>query len=160
MIEIKALENTDSFDDLISLSKNFFEDYQSHDGELFDIDNLQDEHILTYFQKTLDNESAITYLALEETNIIGYVTLFIQNQADFYKIKKIGSISGFMVSPSFRNKGIGKQLFDKALEYFRSKNIKYYKLFTSVNNTNAIDFYLENGMTPFQTIMLGKTSEN
>jgi len=158
MLSIKILQNTDNFNELINLSKKFFEEYQSHDDELFDIDDLQDEHILSYFQKTLDSENAITYLAMEETNIVGYITLFIQNQADFYKIKKIGSISGYMVSPSLRNKGIGKQLFDKALEYFRSKDIKYYKLFTSVNNNNAIDFYSKNGMKHFQTIMIGKIS--
>jgi len=158
MLNIKVLERTDNFEKLVALSKKFFEEYQSHDDELFDIENLQDEHILSYFQRTLDSENAITYLALEETFIVGYVTLFIQNQADFYKIKKIGSISGFMVSPSFRNKGIGNQLFDKALEYFKSKDIKYFKLFTSVNNKTAIDFYSKNGMKHFQTIMVGKIS--
>jgi ribosomal protein S18 acetylase RimI-like enzyme len=156
MIKIKALTKADNLGDLINLSRQFFAEYQSHDVDFFDIENLHDEHIIAFFEKTIQNNNGSTFIAVSDEKIIGYITVFIQFQAPFYRIKSFGSISGLMVLKEYRNKGIARQLFKKAVEYFEAKQVKHYKLFTSVNNANAIKLYESIGMKPFQAIMIGR----
>jgi ribosomal protein S18 acetylase RimI-like enzyme len=112
--------------------------------------------IRNYYQKFIGNENARAYIAMIEEKIIGYITLLIRNQPDYWKIKRIGDISGLMVSKNFRHNGIGTKLIMKGIEYFKRKDINYYTVFTSVNNTSVISLYRKCGFEQLYTTLYGR----
>ena len=157
MIEIRSLRNDDGFDDLISLSRAFFAEYETHHKDFFTIDDLRDEDILSYFSDLQDNKNGDVIIALDGNRIVGYITIYIKPQADFWHIKKVGDISGLMVHPAYRRMGIASQLFTRAKDYFKRASVKYFMAFTAVKNRDAITFYKRNGLSPLYTTLIGDT---
>ncbi len=155
MIEIRPLRINDSFEDLIALSRAFFKEYEEHHKDFFKIDKLRDEDIVDYFSRWLTNDNGETFIAIDGDRIIGYITAYVKSQAGYWKIKKIGAISGFMVHEDYRRKGIARRLLAEAGSFFGKKGVKYFTAFTSVANRDAIKFYEECGMVPLYTTMLG-----
>lgn len=59
---------------------------------------------------------------------------------------KIGCISNFYLKESYRGSGIGKELFEKSMEWLKSFNeVDYIFAYISNGNDSALDFYLKNG---------------
>src|SRR5512139_661494 len=105
MVEIRALNIEDDFTDLVSLSRSFFREYESHHKEFFKIDELKDDDINIYFSSFCLNPSRAAYIAVEGAQIIGYITVYVKDQEDFWRIKKVGEISGLMVDKKYRQRG-------------------------------------------------------
>lgn len=154
-IEIRPLRKEDSMDQLILLSKEFFKEYEFHHEYFFKIDVLNNEDILKYFSNWLNNDDKVALVATVGNRIVGYITVYIMNQPNFWEIKQIGHISGLMVEKSYRHKGIGSKLFSAAIDFLKKKQVNYYTLFTAENNIDAIQFYKRNGMTPLYTHLIG-----
>ena len=159
MIEIRGLEIDDNFEDLISLSREFFNEYEVYYKDFFKIDNLKDEHIISYFSSFCGAESRRAYIAIEGDRIVGYITAYVKDQADYWQIKKVGEISGLMVQKPYRRRGIAKKLLAAAREFFKSKAVKYFTVFTASENRCAIDFYRNNSLVILYTTMIGETAE-
>ncbi len=160
MIEIRPLIINDNFKDLIALSRAFFEEYEAHHKDIFKIDKLRDKDIVDYFSRWIANENGETFIAIEGEKIVGYITVYIKSQADYWKIKEVGNISGFMVHKAYRRKGIGRQMLAEAGLFFEKKGVKYFTAFTSVANYGALEFYEECGMTSLCTTMLGEVDKD
>lgn len=152
---IKKFNKNTDMSQLVELSKEFFSEYEKH-HDFLEIDNLTDEGIKRYFSMWLDSDEYASYIAYDDEKIIGYINVYITSQPDFWKIKRIGDVSGFMVHKDYRRYGIGKALFDRAIEFFGDHDIEYYTLYTSVKNQSAIEFYLDQGMKPLYTHLYGK----
>ncbi len=155
-IEIRPLCHTDRLDDLIALSQEFFIEYEAHHPYFFKIDALKEEDILAYFRHWLDRENGQAIVALEGDRMLGYITVYVTEQDDYWAIKKIGHISGLMVHAQDRHKGIGNQLMVAARKFFEEKAVKYYTVYTAVENRAALEFYRRNDMTPLYTTLLGE----
>jgi ribosomal protein S18 acetylase RimI-like enzyme len=153
---IKELETSDSFPELLELSKDFFYEYENNNKDFFEIDSIDEVDIGNYFQKFIGNENAKAYIVIIEKKIIGYITLVIKSQPNYWKIKRIGDISGLMVSKNFRHNGIGTKLIMKGIEYFKQKDIKYYTVFTSMNNISGISLYKKCGFEQLYTTLYGR----
>ena len=156
MIEIRLLRPDDPLDDLVRLSTDFFSEYENHHPEFFKIDDLKNKHIHAYFARFTQDENKIAFIALDGERIIAYICAYIKPQADFWVVKRLGEISGLMVAESYRSAGIGEKLFKHALDFFTQKGVQYYNVYTAVANQGAIDFYLENGMEPLYTTLVGE----
>ena len=155
MIQIRTLRQEDDLHDLIALSRDFFQEYEAYHDEFFKIEQLDEDSIVDYFSRWLNNESGQTFIALAENQIVGYITVYVREQAAFWKVKKVGDISGLMVHKDFRRKGIARQLLTRARVFFAERAVKYFTLFTAVENKAAITFYERNGLVPLHTTMVG-----
>lgn len=100
------------------MSKDFFHEYKSYHEEFFKIDNLSDDDITDYFNRFIDVEDRRAFVAILDGKIVGYITVYIKSQPSFWKIKKVGEISGLMVHNDYRRKGIARQLLNKAVDFF------------------------------------------
>lgn len=160
MAEIKELRAKDDLDDLVPLSRAFFAEYEAHHDAFFEIDELQDADITGYFSRSLDTDDGATFIAVQNGSIVGYITVFVRGQASFYKVKQVGAISGLMVHPDHRRKGIGSQLLAKATAFFQEKGITYFTVYTATANQAAVQFYERNGMTPLHVTLVGKIDNN
>ncbi len=151
---IRRLGPGDSLSDLVVLSKEFFEEYEAH-HEFFQLDVLQDEHIRDHLLRLLKSDEAGVFAAEEAGRIVGYTTVRVRQQEDFWRAKRYGVISGLMVSREHRRRGHGGRLLAAATAYLRQQGIQYYTLYTATNNRPAIAFYEEQGLTPLHVTMIG-----
>ncbi len=156
MIEFRPLKFDDDFTGLISLSRQFFKEYESNHQEFFKVNNLHDEDVVNYFTSFCGYASRKAFIALDGALTVGYITVYVKEQADFWLITKVGEISGLMVQIDYRQHGIATELFTRALEFFKAKGLKYYTVYTAHENQGAIDFYRKNGLIPLYTTMIGK----
>jgi ribosomal protein S18 acetylase RimI-like enzyme len=159
MIEIRPLNQADQFADLILLSREFFRAYQAHHQAFFKLDDLKDEHIIGYFTSFLNNGFRQAFIAVDGVRIVGYITAYVKDQADYWAVKRVGDISGLMVAEKYRHQGIANRLLAKAQEFFASQNVKYYLVFTAVENRGALDFYQKNGLEPIYTTLIGEIQD-
>jgi ribosomal protein S18 acetylase RimI-like enzyme len=154
---IKELDSENDFVDLVELSKEFFYEYENNNREIFGIDFINEIDIKNYFQGFIGKETKKAYIAIMNNKIIGYVTFYIKDQPNYWIVKKIGDISGLMVNKNFRKKGIGTKLVIKAIEFFKENGIKYYTVFTSINNASGISLYKKCGFKELSTILYRAT---
>ncbi len=157
MIHIRALRREDDFHDLLVLSRDFFEEYEAYHEDFFEIEQLDDSSIVSYFSRWLDDENGRTFIALAEDRIVGYITVYVREQAPFWKVKKVGDISGLMVHKDYRRKGIARRLLARARAFFARRGVRYFSLFTAVENKAGIAFYERNGLAHLHTTMLGES---
>jgi len=153
---IKELDSENSFSDLIELSKEFFYEYENNNRDFFGIDSIDEIDIGNYFNSFMGKETSKAYIAIIDDKIVGYITVYIKNQANYWIVKKVGDISGLMVNKNFRKNGIGSKLLKRAIEYLEQKDIKYYTVFTSVNNVNGITLYKKFGSKELCTTFYGR----
>ena len=156
MVVIRQLKQGDDLADLISLSREFFAEYEAHHDEFFDIDGLEDSHIADYFTCSIGSDDNATFVALQEGRLVGYVTVHVRGQAPFYKVKRVGAISGLMVRGEDRRSGIATQLLDRAKVFFKARGVKYFTVYTAVANDSAVSFYEKNGMVSLHTTLIGE----
>ena len=160
MIDIRTLQKDDDLHDLIVLSKEFFQEYEAYHEKFFHIDDLRDSDIVEFFSRSIESDDGVTFVAITEGRIVGYITLFVRSQPSLYRVKRVGAISGLMIHKSYRRRGIASQLFDRAVAFLQDKGIKYFTLYTATTNQAAIRFYEQHGMAPLQTVMLGQIGRN
>jgi ribosomal protein S18 acetylase RimI-like enzyme len=103
-----------------------------------------------------DLEDGATFIATAQGKVVGYITVFVRTQAGFWRIKRVGSISGLMVSRAYRRRGIATALLAKAIGFFWKRGIKYFTTYTAVANQAATEFYERSGMVPLHTTFLGE----
>jgi len=156
MIEIRPLRKVDDFGDLIELSRLFFSEYEPHHPVFFKIDQLKDEAVVSYFSSFCDQESQKAFIARDRSRIVGYITVYIKDQADYWQVKRLGEISGFMVQKEYRHQGIATRLLAAAKLFFKQKGLRYYAVYTATANHGALEFYRKNGLLPLYTTMLGE----
>lgn len=156
MIEIRSLQKDDNLDDLISLSREFFQEYESHHEDFFRIDELGEDDIVGYFSQWIDNDDGETFMALTEGRVIGYITVYVQIQSDYWKVKKVGAISGLMVQRAYRRRGVARRLLAQARAFFEQRAVNCFTVYTAVGNQGAIEFYAQSGLEPLYTTMVGK----
>ena len=158
MTEIRSLRKDDKLDDLISLSREFFEEYESHHEDFFKVDGLSDSDIVDYFSRWMDNDGGETFVALTEGRMVGYITVYVRTQPAYWKVKKVGAISGLMVGKAYRRRGIAGQLLARARAFFENKSVTYFTVYTAVGNRGAIAFYERSGLVPLYTTMIGEVA--
>jgi len=156
METIRQLKPGDDLTELIALSREFFTEYEAHHETLFDIGDLEDDQITSYFSRTIDSDGDATFIALVDRRMVGYTTIHIRPQAAFYKIKEVGAISGLMVGRHYRRLGIATRLLARAKSFFEARGVKYFTVYTAVANRSALDFYQANGLVPLHTTLVGE----
>jgi ribosomal protein S18 acetylase RimI-like enzyme len=156
METIRQLKRNDDLADLIKLSREFFAEYETHHEEIFAIHGLEDTHITGYFARTIDSDDDATFVALLDQRTVGYITVHVRPQAEFYKVREVGAISGLMVQRAHRRSGIGARLLARTKVFFKDRGVKYFTVYTAVSNDSALRFYEMNGMNPLYTTLVGQ----
>lgn len=157
MITVRELKPEDDLAAVLALCKDFFDEYEQHHEEFFDTDNLDDDDISGRFLESMESDSSATIIALIDDTIVGYALIAIREQPQFYKIKKVGVISGLMVAREHRRKGIATQILAEVKDYFRRRGIKYFTLYTSAVNSEALEFYRKNGLVELHATFVGES---
>lgn len=155
VLDVLTQLNEDDLDDLYALSREYFDEYAGHD-KTSRVAELTREHIRNYFEAFIDRQGRQATVARSGGSIVGYSTYYEKPRQCFYEIASIGEISGIFVRTKDRNKGIGEALLDRAKNYFRTRRIQYYSLFTSKNDLKGIEFFERNGMYVNNVVLHGE----
>ncbi len=158
MLVVRELRPEDNLTAVLTLCKEFFDEYEQHHEEFFDTDNLRDADISGRFLESMESDNSATIIALLNDVIVGYASVSVREQPQFYKVKNVGAISGLMVAKDHRRKGIAGLLFQEVKAFFRRHGIKYFIMYTAVANQAAIKFYEQNGMIPLHTTFIGEAN--
>ncbi len=157
MITVRRLGSGDDLSAVLKLCKEFFAEYQDHHPEFFDTDNLSDGDISGRFRESIESETSATLIALDDGETVGYASLSVREQPQFYKVKRVGGISAIMVVPAHRRRGVGTMIMQEAKRYFREQGLKYFTFYTAVANEPAIKLYKKLGIEPLHLSFLGET---
>jgi len=84
------------------------------------------------------NSSGI-FVAEAEGRVVGYITTLLDREAGK------GRIPNLAVAADFRNRGLGRQLIEYALEYFRKRGLEYAMIETMAQNAVGDHVYRECG---------------
>ena len=99
------------------------------------------------FDDTFDAQSSddryICFVYEEDKTIEGAINMRIEKQ--LHHVGKVCEIMELVVSETKRNRGIGKQLLQKAIETARNEGCKRIELSSSNWRTGSHRFYMENG---------------
>jgi ribosomal protein S18 acetylase RimI-like enzyme len=157
MIMFRELDEDDSFADLFALSKRFFEEYESYEPEFFAISRFSEESITQYFSKTIRSDSASCLIAVDDSRIVGYVTLSIKTRPEFYQVSAYGCISGLMIDPDYRRQGIATDLLERSKRWLQERDVRFVVLETAQANKRAISFYEKHGFSVLRIQMYSHT---
>ena len=79
------------------------------------------------------------------------IALSVKQRPAFYTIGSYGYISGLMVDPKVRGRGVASMLLDRARAWFSSRGVSHVVLETSDKNTQATSFYEKHGFCVLRT---------
>ena len=100
-----------------------------------------DEEILSNSKKYIIDKGGEIFFAKTKDEIIGTVALMPTSEKDIFELSKMA------VKPNYRNKGVGKQLLKKCVEFSKYKCLKSLILYSNKKLKNAIYLYKEYGFT-------------
>jgi ribosomal protein S18 acetylase RimI-like enzyme len=102
------------------------------------------------------NNGGEIFVAEIDGQIVGFISLSIENKNDVLIVKKedVIYISDTSVLPEYRNRGIGRGLLAKAYEFAKGKNVRFVKLIVFAGNTTAKLLYEKDGFKDYEVTML------
>jgi len=103
--------------------------------------------------KSFGKRNIKALIAKDKNKILGYGVASIEKPRDYVRHKKIGYIKGLYVKEAYRGRGVGKQIFNKFLEWFKSRNIKYIELSVDSRNKIGISVWKKYGFFEYQKKM-------
>ena len=152
---IRRLSRGDDIRDLIVPSRECFREHAAHHPAFFAIGALRDGDIARYFSRFTDTDDSAAFVALAGNRTVGYVTVSIKPQPAFYRIKRVGAVSGLMVDMAHRRRGIAGELLARTKTFLQKQGIKHVTVYTATANEAAIRFYERNGIRQLQVTLAG-----
>lgn len=121
-INIRELEKAEIEYVLPLLQKMFVEHDQAEPG-FFTPASYSRDQIEIYLNEALVSKTCKVYVATKDSEIVGTIRASIKEAPSFYKDKWIGYTDDLVVKETYRRRGIGGELINKSLEYYKSKGI-------------------------------------
>ena len=99
-----------------------------------------------FYEKLIDNENKIIFVARDNDIILGYVYGFIQDNGNLFN-NKMAKLDALFVKEQYRGNGIARSLIREFINWAREKEVAYVELTVCKDNTNAIDLYQNEGFS-------------
>lgn len=102
------------------------------------------DDVQAYLNWLFRRDVAGVWLAEEDGKIVGFVASD-GNWFSKREGKVVGAIHELVVLPEYRSRGVGKALVEKALDYFKSRELDMAELWVGDKNQQALEFYKKLG---------------
>ena len=101
-----------------------------------------DNQISNRLKKLLKSSSDSVIVAVEKTEVVGWIHVFISLRLESDPFAEIG---GLVISSEHRNKGIGKMLVNAAEKWTRERGLSKIRVRSRLERTDAHRFYERDG---------------
>lgn len=98
-----------------------------------------------YFADYLEDPQKCIYVYEKEKQVIGYGSARVEKSVSFEKYPEHGWVSEISIKNDFQNKGIGGEIMDAIMAFFRSHNLKTTYFLVETNNTQSIQAWEKKG---------------
>jgi ribosomal protein S18 acetylase RimI-like enzyme len=139
MIQIRRCKIRD-LKSVVDLQSKLVEVHQKLDaywGTVKDAKSIWQNHA----RKSVYSPNALILVAEEADRIVGYVMGYIKRRPPIFKVQRCGEITDIFVSEAYRRKGVGQELVDGLIKWFKSKAVEYVEVKVDVRNKAAVDFW-------------------
>jgi PhnO protein len=98
---------------------------------------------LDVYNKNINNPQNIYYIAFSDNSPAGFISF--HTQYLLHHCGKVGEIQEFFVDPLYRNRGIGKLLFQEIIKFSRTNGIMFIEVTSNKVRTENIMVYSQLG---------------
>ena len=105
-----------------------------------------------YYIEKINCKGGICFVAELNKNIVGYATAAVK-ETPSYRLVKVAELENLVVSKKLRNKGIGKVLLNKFIEWAKEAGANRVCVNVFSLNEKGVEFYKREGFLSFESIL-------
>lgn len=114
--------------------------------------NLED--ITTkYFENIITSEDSILLVAEDNKSVVGYIVGKVGVRPPVYEVDKRGLLSEMYVLEKYRGRGVGRELTERMISWFKERSIKYVELSVDRRNDLGYNVWKSLGFETWQLVM-------
>lgn len=106
-----------------------------------------------YYQDRISKNDGCVFVAIVNNKIVGYLCGGLTKAEDYRILPIVAELENTFVLDEFRSKGIGKQLYNKFIEWCKTKNVGKIRVEASAQNELAIKFYRNNNFKDYTLVL-------
>jgi GNAT superfamily N-acetyltransferase len=142
----------DDIDDIMELWIESAQYHEELDGRLaLNLDAA--ESVKNFYTEKFFNEDSFLVVAETEAKLVGVSGAIIQKRPPIQFVREVGFVDIIFVTAEYRNHGIGAKLFEKVMEWMKSKGLKKSRLTVATSNNVGINFWRKTGYNDVMQIM-------
>jgi len=135
---------------LQSISKQTFTETFASSNSKENMEKYLDEALsLEKLTEELNNPNSLFYFIEDNNTPIGYLKLNMGASQTELNDNSALEIERIYVTQAYQGKKVGQQLYEKAIQVAKEKEVEYIWLGVWEENHKAIQFYTKNGFTSF-----------
>jgi ribosomal protein S18 acetylase RimI-like enzyme len=136
---------------LVEMTKKFvdfhIEIYPPEHKPYMDLAKNYDKKLSHFFAKHIKKKKSTVFIAEEQNTIVGYGVVKIEKFWEGAKLKNLGLLESIWVEQQYRQKGLGKKIFNQMIEWLKNKKVKHAKIDVASINKAAINWYIKEGFS-------------
>ena len=117
--------------------------------DYFTMSTEADTNHREYMTGLIQDENKRVYVADDDSQLIGYLMAEINAYPPIYLHQRFGHIGAISVSESAQCKGVGRQLLEAALAWFRENDLQRVECSVAVENPLSQGFWKKMGFRSF-----------
>lgn len=111
----------------------------------FELKKNEQETFKFYFAEYINDPQKCLYVCEREGLVVGYGSARVEKSVSFEKYPEHGWVSEVSIREDFQNKGIGGEIMDAILSFFKSHNLKTTYFLVETNNLQSIKAWEKRG---------------
>jgi ribosomal protein S18 acetylase RimI-like enzyme len=103
-----------------------------------------------FVKQRLDSDKCLILVAELDGCVVGYCRSGVAHYPPVYEQQPYGTVAELVVAHEYRRCGIGRKLYERALEWFQSQSIKRVEVGTATRNPVSNAFWGKMGFETFR----------
>ena len=124
--------------------------------EYYRLGSSSDDKYIEYFTELVTSDDSLILVAEDNGVVIGYLAGKIEDRPPVFEIDTRGWIDSAYVLEEHRGQGVGKEMTEKMLGWFKEKGIRYVELSVDSRNILAPSIWKSLGFETWQLTMKRK----
>ncbi len=141
--------------DFMYLKEIYLECVELHQKNGYFLKKLPDapEIFLQYVEELMESADALVLVAAGDKGVMGYCISKVGEKPPVYADVRYGLIDNLAVAEEYQRKGVGEQLFQESVNWFKEKGLSRIELEVAVFNPKSVNFWKKMGFKTFMNLM-------
>jgi len=128
-------------------------DYHESFDPRFELDREAEAEFKQYVLDILDNYLHAVFVATRDEKVLGYTIVAEMENPAVFRLKRYGFVCEICVDPQTQGAGVGQALYERAVRWFKRRNLSVVQLNVAPGNEAGRKFYERLGFKPFLNIL-------